>query len=111
MQKKLCSECGSEAEVSLCQIISTVGRSPRKQRCGVAVAFCGPCLQGRVKLLRRSGLLGIQKPLSEAFTALAGECGLRLSRARRSAAQLPVPNAADRAGLQALSNSLQLTSR
>jgi hypothetical protein len=80
MQKKLCSECGEMAEVSLCQILSTVGRTPRRQRCSLSTSFCAPCLQGRIKLLRRSGLHCIQKPLSEAFTTLADGCEMRLSR-------------------------------
>jgi hypothetical protein len=85
MQKKSCSECGADAEVSLCQIISTVGRAPRQQRCSTSTALCAACLQGRITLLRRLGLHGIQKPLSEAFTTLAEGCELRLTRARRSA--------------------------
>jgi hypothetical protein len=84
MQKKLCSECGETAEVSLCQIVSSVGRAPRKQRCSISTAFCAACLQGRIKLLRRLGLHGIQKPLGEALTALADVCELNLNRPRRS---------------------------
>ena len=84
MQKKLCSECGETADVSLCQIVSSVGRAPRQQRCSVSTAFCAACLQGRIKLLRRLGLHGIQKPLSEAFTTLANGCEMKLNRPRRS---------------------------
>jgi hypothetical protein len=84
MHKKLCSECGEIAEVSLCQILSTVGRTPRRQRCSLSTSFCAACLQGRIKLLRRLGLHGIQKPLSEAFTTLADRCEMRLSRPSRS---------------------------
>ena len=84
MQKKLCTECGKIAEVSLCQILSTVGRTPRQQRCSMSTTFCAFCLQGRIKLLRRLGLHGIQKPLSEAFTTLADGCEMTLSRPRRS---------------------------
>jgi hypothetical protein len=82
MQKKLCSECGGTAEVSVCQIVSTVGRTPRHQRCSTSTAFCAACLQGRIKLLRRLGLHGIQQPLGEAFTALADACAMRLTRPR-----------------------------
>jgi hypothetical protein len=84
MQKKLCSECGGTAEVSLCQIVSTVGRSPRQQRCGTSTSFCAACLQGRVKLLQRLGLQGIHRPLGEAFTALADCCEMKLNRPKRS---------------------------
>jgi hypothetical protein len=83
MQKKLCSECDRDAEVSLCQIVSSVGRAPRQQKCSISTPFCAACLQGRIKLLRRLGLHGIQKPLGDAFTALAEGCAMRLDRPRR----------------------------
>ncbi len=72
MQKKLCSECGEIAEVSLCQIVSSVGRATRQQRCSISTLL----LRGRVyraesSSSERLGLRGIHKPLSEAFTALA----------------------------------------
>ena len=51
MQKKSCSECGEPAEVSLCQIVSTVGRAPRLQRCGTSTAFCAACFGARIDLL------------------------------------------------------------
>jgi len=88
IQKKLCSECGESAEVSLCQIVSTVGRAPRQQRCSTSTSFCAACLQGRIKLLRRLGLQRTQESLSEAFTALAEDCDLRLTRPRRTVPQL-----------------------
>jgi hypothetical protein len=84
MQKRLCSECGEIAEVSRCQILSTVGRTDRQQRCSTSTPFCAACLQGRIKLLRRLGLYGIQKPLGEALTALATVCGMKLNRTRRT---------------------------
>ena len=84
MQKKSCSECGMPAEVSLCQIVSTVGRAPRLQRCSKSIAFCAACLEGRIKLLCGSGLHGIQQSLGEAFTTLADDCAIRLTRHRHS---------------------------
>jgi hypothetical protein len=84
MQKKLCSECGEIAEVSLCQILSTVGREARKQQCSTSTPFCAPCLRNRIKLLQRPGLRGIHKPLGEAFTTLADVCGMKLNRPRRA---------------------------
>jgi hypothetical protein len=88
MQKKLCSECGEVAEVSLCQILSTVGREARKQQCSTSTPFCVPCLRSRIKLLQRLGLRGIHKPLGDAFTTLAVVCGMKLDRSKRSAAAL-----------------------
>lgn len=95
MTKRSCSECGSDAELSLCQIISTVGRTPRHQRCSTATAFCAVCLQSRLKLLRRLGLRGIHQPLGEAFTELAERCGMSLSHSKRRVSAAPVPNAAE----------------
>ena len=41
MQKKLCSECGMSAEVSLCQSYLHRGpRVPGRQRCSTSTAFC-----------------------------------------------------------------------
>jgi hypothetical protein len=88
VQKKLCSECGDVAEVSLCQILSTVGRESRKQQCTTSTPFCAPCLRNRIKLLQRLGLRGIHKPLGEAFTTLADVCGMTLNRPRRTSSAL-----------------------
>jgi hypothetical protein len=87
MQKKLCSECGEIAEVSLCQILSTFG-GDRKQQCTTSTPFCAPCLRNRIKLLQRLGLRSIHKPLGEAFTTLADVCGMKLNRPRRTASAL-----------------------
>ena len=88
MQKKSCSECGMPAEVSLCQIVSTVGRAPRQQRCSVSTAFCAACFGARIELLRGIGLHGIQKALSEAFTSLAEGCAMKLNRQPRTVSAL-----------------------
>jgi hypothetical protein len=68
--QKLCSECGKAADVSLCQILSTVGRGPRLQRCSASVPFCIACLQHHLNLLDSVGCLSVQRPLSGTFTAL-----------------------------------------
>jgi hypothetical protein len=83
MEPKLCSVCGKPAEVSMCQILSTVGRGDRKQQCSVSTPFCAACLQSRIKLLQRLGLHGIHKPLGDAFTTLAERCGVRWDRPKR----------------------------
>ena len=83
MEPKLCSECGETAEVSLCQIVSSLRYRPRKQKVGTSVAFCAPCLQSRIRLLQRLGLRGIHKPLGEALTALAEVCDMKLKRPKR----------------------------
>jgi len=88
MQTKSCSECGMPAEVLLCQIVSTVGRAPRRQRCSTSTAFCAACFGARIDLLRGVGLHGIQQSLSKAFTALADGCAMKFNRPRRTAAAL-----------------------
>ena len=90
MLKKLCSVCGGAAEISLCQIVSTVGRAPRLQRCTTATPFCAACLQRCVTLLHVAGLPGIEKPLGEAFTALAEACGVGVRRP--SVRPIPTPS-------------------
>ena len=84
MQKKLCSECGEPADVSLGQIVSTVGRAPKQQRCSKYTAFCVACLEGRIKLLQVIGLRSTEQPLREAFTALPDASGMTLSHHKRS---------------------------
>jgi hypothetical protein len=108
MESKLCSECGEVAQVALCQMVSSLGHSPRKQRVGKSTAFCAPCLQSRIRLQRRLGLHSIQKPLDEALTALAEDCGFKLSRPRTPTQRRRRKDAFDGSELQALSNSLQL---
>jgi hypothetical protein len=88
MEPKLCSECGEAAEVSLCQILSTVGRGDRRQQCSTATPFCASCLRSRIKLLQRLGLHGIHKPLGAAFTTLALVCGMKLDRSKRAGSAL-----------------------
>jgi hypothetical protein len=90
MDPKLCSECGEVAQVSLCQIVSSLRYSPRQQRVGTSIAFCAPCLQSRIRLLQRLGLHGIHKPLGEALTALADLCGMKLSRPKRQRTAIAV---------------------
>ena len=91
MQRKLCNECGAPADVSLCQIVSTVNRSPRLQRCTTSTAFCIACLQERIKLMHGLDLHGIHEPLGEAFTALANISEMPLSPQTQS----PVSPSAD----------------
>src|SRR5271155_550667 len=90
MEQKLCSVCGVAAEVSMCQILSTVGRRDRKQQCSISTPFCAKCLRSRIKLLQRLGLHGIHKPLGEAFTTLAERCGVKWDHPKRSKKSLAV---------------------
>jgi hypothetical protein len=74
MTLRSCNQCGSPAAFSLCNLLSTVGVSPRQQKCSIVTPYCAACIQRLLKLLETSGLLPLQKlsqPLREAYTALA----------------------------------------
>ncbi len=83
MQTKLCSECGEPAEVSLCQILSTVGRKKREQRCSTSTPYCAACLQSRVKLLRRLGLH---------YPSTAWRCVYGVGERLRNSVEPPAPD-------------------
>lgn len=70
MQTKPCSVCGSDATVSLCYILSTIGRSPRKQQCSSATPLCIACLQRLGAAISTLGPSSPQQPLVDAYTAL-----------------------------------------
>ena len=84
MEPKLCSECGEAAEVSLCQILSTVGRGDRKQQCSTATPFCATCYGVASSFCNVWAYTVSIKPLGEAFTTLAGRCGMKWDRPKRS---------------------------
>jgi hypothetical protein len=65
---KKCSRCQSEAEVSFVCVISTLGATPRRQKCSAAVLFCHPCLRD---LLADRGCFGpnhIRNSVNNAYT-------------------------------------------
>lgn len=73
MTLRLCSQCGAPAAFSLCNLISTVAVSPRRQKCGIASLYCSGCIQRLAELLGTSGhsaLQALSQPLDEAYTAL-----------------------------------------
>jgi len=65
---KRCNRCSREAEVSIVCVISTVGFTPRRQKCSAAVLFCHRCLGDL--LVRRGRLLtdDLQKSVNNAYT-------------------------------------------
>jgi len=68
---KRCSQCPSEAQLSVVCVISTLGSSPRRQKCSAAVQFCHRCLRD----LLAGGGLGtddLKRSVNNAFTGLAG---------------------------------------
>lgn len=74
MTLRSCSQCDAPAAFSLCNLISTVAVSPRRQKCGIASLYCSGCIQRLAELLDTSGhsaLQALSQPLTEAYTALA----------------------------------------
>lgn len=65
---KACTRCSLEAELSVVCVVSTVGITPRRQKCSPAVLFCHQCMQD---LLARRGRLvtgQLQKSVNAAYT-------------------------------------------
>jgi hypothetical protein len=69
MVRKTCEQCGNEAVVTVCWLVSTVGVSPRAQKCSKGTVLCASCL---CRLLEAEGSalpLLLRQRLSEAYTA------------------------------------------
>jgi hypothetical protein len=71
MQRKICSICGTPANISLCFLASTVGRSPRMQGAAKAILFCKACIEAAACGRQPEGLLGVRQRVSEALKVLA----------------------------------------
>ena len=109
MQTKPCSVCGSHAALSLCYILSTIGRSPRKQQCSSTTPLCFACLQRLAATIGTLGPSSPQKPLVDAYTALAARLVDTSTPANGPTIQFSGESgAAHCSELQAVSNSLQL---
>lgn len=71
MQTRSCSQCGRPADFSLQFLLSTVRRTPRKQKCTKSVLFCKSCIQvvsERITSVAPSDLI---QPLISAYTNIA----------------------------------------
>lgn len=69
MVRKTCEQCGNEATVTICWLISTVGVSPRAQKCSKATIFCWSCIQ-RLLGCDASPLLSlVRQRLRDAYTS------------------------------------------
>jgi hypothetical protein len=74
MTLRSCSQCGNPATFSMCNLLSTVRITPRRQKCGIATLYCSACIQRLVGLLDTSGHSALQtlsRSLNDAYTALA----------------------------------------
>jgi hypothetical protein len=66
MQKR-CSKCSQMAEYSLVFVLSTVGNTPRLQKCSRVVLFCDDCLREPGECLCTDEL---RKAVNSAYTEL-----------------------------------------
>jgi hypothetical protein len=68
---KQCSRCESPAELSLCFLLSTVGRANRLQKCSRGTLLCNRCMRGLLTSLARVTPRGVQSRLVEAYTTIS----------------------------------------
>lgn len=69
---KLCSYCSRPAQLSVVFVLSSLGISPRLQKCSPAVLFCTDCFE-RLREQKSSDRLhssALRKAVNNAYTAL-----------------------------------------
>lgn len=66
---KSCSNCSEPAQYSLVFVLSSVGVSPRSQKCSPAVLFCSDCLQELCEP-ERLPTNDLRKAVNSAYTAI-----------------------------------------
>jgi len=76
--KKLCSCCSEPADYSLALIVSTVGVSPRNQRCSPVVPFCKNCIHALATEQCWWGSTALFNALQPAYTTIKQDCNHRL---------------------------------
>ena len=67
---KPCSRCGRIAQFSLCFLLSTLGQSPRQQKCTASVLFCASCIRAISDSMGTAAPLDLVAALRAAYTAL-----------------------------------------
>ena len=70
MKRSVC-RCGTPAAYSICMLVSSLGISPRRQKCGVARPFCAACIQKLLHEQWPDQALNVQQSLREAYTGVA----------------------------------------
>jgi len=73
MDRKSCSRCPQPADYSLAFLVSTIGVRPRGQKCTQTIPLCKACIQAAAPFLASTPLRNLQEPLTDAYTALAGD--------------------------------------
>lgn len=70
MTTKSCSQCGHPADFSVCCLVSTVGQSPRTQKCSSSVLLCQACIRAWDVQSEPVSLSSLIQSLRAAYTAL-----------------------------------------
>jgi hypothetical protein len=70
---KSCCLCNAYADYSLAFLLSTVGVTPRAQKCSRTILLCTACMRTCLDLLRQSGPAGFGERLQIAYTAVADQ--------------------------------------
>jgi hypothetical protein len=70
MKRSICL-CGVSAAYSICVLVSSLGVSPRRQKCGVARPFCAACIQKLFSERWLDQARNVQESLREAYTEVA----------------------------------------
>ena len=76
---KSCSCCSQPAEYSLALVLSTVGVSPRTQRCSPVVLFCESCIHALATEECWWGSAALSNALQRAYTATKQDSRNRLN--------------------------------
>jgi hypothetical protein len=85
--KKSCSCCSHPAEYSLAFVLSTVGVSPRVQRCSSVVLFCKSCIHALATEECWWGSTALSSALQRAYTAIKQESGDTLNPSAENSAR------------------------
>lgn len=72
VETKLCNRCGQPGQFSLAFLLSTLGVTPRKQKCTKSLRFCALCIQRICRAMLETAPSDLIQPLQAAYTALAG---------------------------------------
>jgi hypothetical protein len=65
-----CNRCGCKSEYSICSVISTLGKSPRRQKSTMSVPFCEDCLGHLVEERANRLPPAYRSALGSAYSAL-----------------------------------------
>jgi hypothetical protein len=76
---KSCSCCSKPADYSLALIVSTIGISPRNQRCSPVVPFCKNCIHALATEECWLGSTALFNALQHAYTTIMQDSNNRLS--------------------------------